>query len=302
MPYTSRLCTKQDSAMNRQHRKRALRLPLRIIAFLALYSCASWFAAAVAQDSGKNMDVPAAAAQPQSSPPAAPSRAADYEEPYHLAMERFKALIQNPIRTERDRQMDGARRPVEFLHFTKVKAGMNVLDLSAGAGYTAQLLALAVGANGKVWAQREQPGEPLTKRLADNPQPQFVAVYRPFEDPVPPELPKLDLVTFVNNYHDIAYLPVDRAKMNKRIFDALKPGGYYVIVDHSASAGSGTSVAKSLHRIEETVVVNEVQKAGFVLDDEGRFLRNVADTREDTSNSSKVPTDKFVLRFMKPKS
>jgi len=223
-------------------------------------------------------------------------------EPENVTTARYYQLIADPIRTEQDVRTDGSRRPVEFLLFTKVRPGMQVLDISAGGGYTSQILALAVGPGGKVWAQREQPGAALTKRLTDKPQPNFIPVYRSFEDPVPPEAPKLDLVTLVLNYHDISYLPVDRAKMNKRVFDSLKPGGYYVIVDHAAKAGTGTSVAKSLHRIEESIVISEVKQAGFVLDGEAKFLRNVNDPLDTSSNSPKVPTDKFVLRFVKPRA
>jgi len=104
----------------------------------------------------------------------------------------------------------------------------------------------------------------------------------------------------VLNYHDITYLPIDRAKMNQRIFAALKPGGRYVVIDHSAIKGTGISAGKTLHRIDEAVVLTEARQAGFVLDAEGSFLRNPADTREQSSNEPKVPTDKFALRFVKP--
>jgi len=196
--------------------------------------------------------------------------------------------------------MDASRNPIEFLPFTEVKPGMMVLDVSAGAGYTSQLLALSVAPDGKLWAQREQPGAALTKRLADNPQPNFVLVYRPFEDPVPPDAPKFDLITIVNNYHDITYLPVDRAKMDQRLFAALKPGGHLIVVDHSALPGTGISVGKTLHRIDETVVVSEFKQAGFVLEAEGQFLRNSGDTRDFSSGDGRMPTDKFALRFVKP--
>jgi len=215
--------------------------------------------------------------------------------------ERYQAAIASPIRTDQDRRMDASRRPAEFLPFTQVEPGMQVLDIAAGGGYTTQLLALAVGANGKVWAQAQNPGAALTKRLADQPQANIVVVKRPFDDPVPDDAPKLDLVTIVNNYHDISYLPVDRAKMNQRLFAALKPGGRLVIVDHSALAGTGITAGKTLHRIEEAAVVAEVRQAGFVLDAEGAFLRNPADPRDQSSNEPKVPTDKFALRFVKPR-
>jgi predicted methyltransferase len=216
------------------------------------------------------------------------------------AAERYQSAIANPIRTDQDRSLDASRHPAQFLPFTQVRPGMQVLDISAGAGYTSQLLALAVGPSGKVWAQTPQPGATLTKRMADHPQANLVVVARPFEDPVPDEAPKLDLITIVNNYHDISYLPVDRAKMNQRLFASLKPGGKLVVIDHSALKGSGISAGKTLHRIDEDVVRNEVRQAGFVLDGEGDFLRNPADPRTESSNQPKEPTDKFALRFVKP--
>jgi predicted methyltransferase len=213
---------------------------------------------------------------------------------------RYESVIDSPVRTEQDRRMDAARKPAEFLPFTQVKPGMQVLDVSAGGGYTSQLLALAVGPGGKLWAQTPKAGAVLTKRLADHPQANIAVVERPFEDPVPAEMPKLDLITIVLNYHDISYLPVDRAKMNQRLFAALKPGGRLVVVDHSARSGTGTADGKTLHRIDEAVVRSELRQAGFVLDAEGNFLRNPEDKRDDSSGQPRVPTDKFVLRFVRP--
>jgi len=212
-----------------------------------------------------------------------------------------ESVVVNPIRTEADHKLDASRRPLEFIPFTGVMPGMQVEDVAAGGGYTTELMALAVGPTGKVYAQRESAGAALTKRLSDHPQPNIVVVLRPFEDPVPPDAPKLDLVTIVNNYHDITYLPVDRAKMNQRLFAALKPGGHLVVVDHAAKVGTGVTVGKTLHRIDEAVVLTEMQQAGFVLEAEGTFLRNPADTRETSSGDANLPTDKFALRFVKPR-
>jgi predicted methyltransferase len=211
-----------------------------------------------------------------------------------------EALIANPIRTDGDRRMDASRKPDRFLGFIQVQPGMEVLDVSAGGGYTTQLLALAVGPKGKVWAQTPKPGPTLVKRLADNPQPSINVVTRPFDDPVPPEAGKLDLITLVNNYHDIVHMNVDRTRMNALLFAALKPGGRMVVVDHSARAGTGITEGKTIHRIDEAVVKEELGKAGFVLDAEGSFLRNPDDARTEHSYNPKVPTDKFALRFVKP--
>src|SRR5438270_11197398 len=167
---------------------------------------------------------------------------------------------------------------------------MHVLDMVAGAGYTSQILALAVGPSGKVWAQTPKPGAALTERMAAHPQANLVVATRPFEDPVPPEAVPLDLVTLILNYHDISYLPVDRDAMNRKVFAALKPGGKYVIVDHSALPGTGISAGKTLHRIDEAFLVAEVKRAGFVLDGEGDFMRNPTDKRDVSSNDVKEPS------------
>ena len=218
----------------------------------------------------------------------------------NAAASSYESVIASPVRTDQDRRMDASRHPAEFLAFAQVKPGMQALDVSAGGGYTSQLLALAVGPNGTVWAQAPKPGATLAKRLADHPQANLNVVARPFEDPVPGETPKLDLITLVNNYHDITYLDVDRAKMNARLFAALKPGGRFVVIDHSGRTGTGISEGKTLHRIEESVVLDEIRQAGFVLEAQGDFLRNPADARDDSSSEPKVPTDKFALRFVRP--
>jgi predicted methyltransferase len=215
--------------------------------------------------------------------------------------DRYRALLDDPVRTERDHKMDAGRHPVELLTFAQVRPGMRVLDVATGAGYTSQLLALAVGPSGKVWAQAPKPGDALKERMAAHPQANLVVVTRPFDDPVPPEAAPLDLVTLVLNYHDISYLPVDRDAMNRKIFAALEPGGHYVVIDHSARPGSGISAGKTLHRIDEAFLVAEVEKAGFVLEKEGDFMRSPADTRETSSNQATPPSDRFVLRFTRPR-
>ena len=212
----------------------------------------------------------------------------------------YAQAVSSPFRSDADRLADARRRPIEFLQFAGVKPGMRVLDVAAGGGYTTQLLALVVGNGGTVWAQGSKLQPSLDKRLNDHPQANIIRAIRPFDDPVPDEAAKLDLVTLILNYHDIAYLPVDRAKMNQRIFEALKPGGHFVIVDHSARPGSGTADSKTLHRIDEATVMAEVRQAGFQLEKSGDFLRNPADSREKPSAEKDVMSDRFALRLVKP--
>src|SRR6266481_4535696 len=128
----------------------------------------------------------------------------------------------------------------------------------------------------------------------------IAAVVRPFEDPVPPELAPFDLVTLMFNYHDLGHLGVDRAAMNRAVFQALKPGGFYVIADHSGRPGTGISEAGTLHRVEEAFLRKEVEAAGFKLAAEGNFLRNPNDPKDKNTPDPPQPKDEFFLKFVKP--
>jgi predicted methyltransferase len=128
----------------------------------------------------------------------------------------------------------------------------------------------------------------------------ITAVILPFENPVPPELAEFDLVTLMFNYHDLGHLGVDRAAMNRAVFQALKRGGFYVIADHSGRPGTGISEAGTLHRVEEAFLRKEVEAAGFKLAAEGNFLRNPNDPRDKNTPDPPQPKDEFVLKFVKP--
>ena len=231
---------------------------------------------------------------------AANSFAAPQIETPKALREIYRQAVASPLRTDDDRNADTRRKPLRFLQFTGVRPGMRVLDISAGGGYTTQLLALVVGSKGTVWAQGPREAQALQQRLSMHPQANIVPDVKPFDDPIPDNAPRLDLITLIMNYHDIAYMPVDRQKMNRRLFDALKRGGHLVILDHSAKPGSGISVARTLHRIEEKVVLDEERKAGFKLEQESNFMRNPADPRDKAFFNMTIPTDKFALRFVKP--
>jgi predicted methyltransferase len=130
----------------------------------------------------------------------------------------------------------------------------------------------------------------------------IIAVVQPFESPIPAEAASntLDLVTLMFNYHDLGFLGVDRAQMNKTVFAALKPGGMYVIADHSGRPGTGISESGTLHRIEEAFLRQEVEAAGFKLAEEGNFMRNPSDPRDKNTPDPPQPKDEFVLKFVKP--
>ncbi|MBC7453126.1 MAG: class I SAM-dependent methyltransferase [Massilia sp.] len=216
------------------------------------------------------------------------------------SQQQYQAAIASPARSDDDRKGDAKRKPAEFLAFAKVRPGMLVLDMATGGGATAALLALAVGPSGTVWAQSYKPSLTLNERLAAKPMPNLRPVVTPFDNPVAPGTPALDLITINLNYHDIVNTPTDRAAMNRRLFDALKPGGALVVIDNAAAKGSALTATKTLHRIEEAAVVAEVTSAGFVLDARSDYLHVAADPRDQPFfKMDGKPDDKFALRFVK---
>ncbi len=215
-------------------------------------------------------------------------------------------LVSNPERTDADRVNDQRRQPEKLLQFYGVRAGMTVLDMGASAGYNAELLARAVGPKGVVYAQNSPAllqnivkGR-LDERMKRPAMANVVPLAREFDDPVPANARNLDLVTFNFVYHDTVHMGVDRARMNRAIFEALKRGGVYIVADHSAKPGAGADVTKTLHRIEESVVRREVEAAGFRFVGAADFLRNPDDPRDVPVFKNPVRNDEFVLKFVKP--
>ncbi|MDP9043251.1 MAG: hypothetical protein M3O01_00440 [Pseudomonadota bacterium] len=216
---------------------------------------------------------------------------------------------------------------------------MVALDVSSGGGYTTELLARAIGPQGTVYGQSQPPDPsraqpkpaapeggnappsapqaPVPARrtsamaLAERGQrlqsagvasAPIVPVTQRFENPVPEAVAenRLDLVTLMFNYHDLGFMGVDRAQMNRAIFRALRPGGSYVVADHAGRAGTGISESGTLHRIEESFLRQEVEAAGFRLAAEADFLRNPNDPRDKNTPEPPQPKDDFVLKFVKP--
>jgi predicted methyltransferase len=218
----------------------------------------------------------------------------------------YQTIVAAPDRSDADRQTDLRREPAKMLAFTGVKPGMKVLDVDANAGYSTELLARAVGPSGVIYAQ--DSAEVIERFVKDKfdiraqkpAMKNVVHVIRNFDDPVPPDVSGLDLITFFFAYHDTTYMQVDRAEMNRKLFAALKPGGFLIIADHSARAGDGTTVGKTLHRIEESALRREIEAAGFKLAAEGQFLRHPEDPRDAAVFRPQVPVDEFVLKYQKP--
>lgn len=222
------------------------------------------------------------------------------------------AIVAQPDRADRDRKRDAQRKPADLLVFAGIAPGMHVADLGAGGGYTSELLARAVGPTGSVVAQDTPhwgaPDDPGLSKLWQKARqlPNLSHVARDWTDPLPPEAKNLDAVTFVAAYHDVIAEKDDEAKLDAAVFAALKSGGVFVVLDNSAKPGSGTTACEPLHRIDEQVVRDEVQRAGFKLVATSDFMRRPDDTRDWNADpeagdaTKRFTQDVFALKFVKP--
>ena len=218
------------------------------------------------------------------------------------------AALSHPSRSATDRQRDPLRKPAEVLAFAGLRPGMTVADLMAGDGWYTEVVARVVGPSGTVYAHNNaisssRYGDQLAQRLAAG---QFDNVKRLDADLEAFDLAKesVDLTIMALFYHDTYWMNVDRAAMNRRIYESLRPGGTFLVIDHAAKAGAGSDEVKRLHRIEEELVRRELTDAGFVLDAASDVLRNPKDDRSENVFDDRIRgrTDRFILRFRKPAS
>jgi predicted methyltransferase len=117
---------------------------------------------------------------------------------------------------------------------------------------------------------------------------------------------QLDLIWTAQNYHDLhdSFLgPADVTRLNKAFFNALRPGGVFLVIDHVADKGSGLRDTETLHRIDPAVLQREIEAAGFVLEAQSDVLRNPNDdhTRSVFDSSIRGVTDQVVFRFRRPR-
>ena len=179
-----------------------------------------------------------------------------------------------------------------------------------GGGYWTRILAGVVGAKGKVYAY--QPAEFIGYRAAYGTEQDAAVKGRANVVPMRPGIAqfavpeKLDAIVTVQNWHDLhlKFAPANTGgHVAKQLFDALKPGGVLVVADNASAAGSGFTVADSLHRAEGAAVRKEIESAGFKFESETRMWANPADAKDklvfDPSVRGKV--DQFVYRFRKPR-
>src|SRR5580658_6391252 len=221
--------------------------------------------------------------------------------------------VADPSRPDSDTTRDADRKPAQTLVFAGIKAGDKVADYVADTGYFTRLFAGVVGSTGHVYAVEPTAFFKYKSFPTAVAELQGYAVTHPnltvttaaaLEGVKFPE--RLDLFWISQNYHDLhdEFMgPVDTAAFNKAVYRALKPGGFYLVLDHSAAAGAAADVTETLHRIEPSTVRREVEAAGFKFDSESSILANPADPRTAKvfDQTIRGHTDQFILKFRKPK-
>jgi predicted methyltransferase len=222
-----------------------------------------------------------------------------------------QAAVDSQERLPKDRARDANRHYAQLLEFFGVRPGMTVIELFAAGGNTAEVLARTVGPTGKVYMQNPEwfyeraTQKPVEERLANNRLPNVVRLDKPLNE-LGLEPGSLDGAVAFMVLHDFFWLSPDVPDILADLHKALKPGGWFGVVDHAAPANTGAEHAKDrdkgTHRIDEAYVKKIFADAGFVLDASNDVLRNAADDRSkpfyDESFRGKS-TDRFVLRFVK---
>ena len=214
-----------------------------------------------------------------------------------------------PARSQEDKARDVARKPADMVAFAQIKPGQIVVDYMPGKGYFTRIFSAAVGTQGAIYAVVPQflieklQGRPLPPSVSR--EPGYANVHDVIASATSLSVPvKADVIWTSQNYHDVHIIggADGVAQLNKATFDALKPGGLYIVLDHAGATGQDDTTMAKLHRIDRALVVKEVTAAGFVLDGESTALHNPADAHDKAVFDPAIrgKTDQFALRFKKP--
>jgi predicted methyltransferase len=222
------------------------------------------------------------------------------------------AAISDPRRPAEQIHLDAARKPALVVAFADVKSGDRIADFMPGNGYFTRILSDVVGPKGRVYAfiPSEQIANCPTREIAGTQaiahDPSYTNVVLLTGSLANFRMPeKLDLIWTAQNYHDLhdSFLgPANVAALNRAFFDALKPGGTFLVIDHVAESGSGLRDTDTLHRIDPVRMKGEIEAAGFVFESQTDALRNPDDDHKRAVFDPIVrgKTDQVVFRFRKP--
>jgi predicted methyltransferase len=224
------------------------------------------------------------------------------------------AAVADKSRPEADTKRDADRKPAEMLEFAGVKQGQTVVDLIPGGGYFTRIFSKAVGPKGTVYAVGGPP-RPTTDPAKPPPPPaqDTIAADANYSNVKSIHVPmasglviptKADVIWTAQNYHDVNNIKgIDMLAFDKSVYDSLKPGGVFIVLDHAAGVGAAPDPEDKLHRIEPSIVKSQVLAAGFKYEGESKVLANPADdhTKAVFDPSIRGHTDQFIYKFRKPK-
>jgi predicted methyltransferase len=225
----------------------------------------------------------------------------------------IQAAVDNPSRPDTDRRRDVNRKPEEVLAFARVRPGLKIAELEPAGGYYTRILCKAVGNSGHLYAvnfilhfspaQLKRMGR---RAMGPSPAPKTDCDNVSYSVQAAPalKLPSgLDMVWTTENYHDFhnaEFGKPDMRTFDQTVYDALKPGGVFIIEDHAAAAGSGARDTNTLHRIDPALVKREVESVGFRFAGQSRVLRNPKDDHTEIVFRMIDRTDRFLFEFRKP--
>jgi predicted methyltransferase len=242
-----------------------------------------------------------------------PAPAPEAAAPAAPATPDYAALLAQPDRLPADTARDASRKSLEVLAFSKIMPGQTVFEMEAGGGYFTDLLSRAVGPTGKVIMQGPKEFESFYKadidaHVGNNRLPNVTVSQTMFDKLEAPDA-SVDVVTWFQGPHELyckkecGDLPMgEPTAVFAEISRILKPGGYFVIIDHAAAQGAPTTTGNDLHRIDPMRVKALATAANFALDEESGLLANAADdhTKGVFDDSIRGKTDQFLLRYRKP--
>lgn len=222
----------------------------------------------------------------------------------------IESAINDPLRSEESRARDANRKPADILEFSKINIGDKIIEIAPAGGYYTALLSRVVGDSGKIYAVDPErifehfPNgrEVFPKFISTDPRNNVEYSSQLLDEINVPE--KVDQVWMVLYYHDTVWTNENRIKMNRALYDMLKPGGEYIFIDHNALPGADESVTKSLHRMDTAIAKAEIEVTGFFLDETSSLLANPDDPKNISVFSPEIrgKTDRTVWRFVKPAS
>jgi predicted methyltransferase len=209
----------------------------------------------------------------------------------------IESAVKDSARPASDTERDVHRKPAELVAFAGIKAGDKVAEISPGKGYYTRILSKVVGPEGKVYVVNARN---FTELPADKNYGNIVVDEAPLAQFATPE--PVDVVWTTENFHDFhnPRAKLDMKAVDKAIFDALKPGGVFILTDHAAAAGHGADDVATLHRIDPEFVKKEVESVGFKLEDQSNMLANAKDDHTQPVFKLHDQTDIFVFKFRKP--